>query len=185
MSENTHLLVYAFLWLSTPPSILKIFPFTAYSFLNLSNFFTREYIPQHPFSKAARPLLYYIEDPLLILSAHFDVAIIAQLLYEAKQSRSIFVLGFYVFIWELRVEHSDASRIARNKIFSILDSILINDHLPGRITNCWIYIKRKAELLRFLFKNAVEKDGVVILKTEIKGMKDIPKLDPSEYPQTE
>ncbi|KAH3667124.1 hypothetical protein OGAPHI_002773 [Ogataea philodendri] len=146
-SENTHLLVYSCLWLTTPTNMLKILPFAAYSLLNLTNYCIIEAFPKHPLSLAITPLVSYIEYPLLLFAAHVDLAVIGLLCKEAKNLGSLYVLIFYIFVWGLRVESSDASRLAVANLLKFLDKVFNEDVLPGSVYNLWVLARNKFTLI--------------------------------------
>ncbi|KAG7809249.1 hypothetical protein KL921_003246 [Ogataea angusta] len=146
-SENTHLLVYACLWLTTPTNMLKIFPFAAYSLLNLTNYCIIEAFPKHPLSLAITPLVTYIEYPLLLFAAHVDLAVIGLLCKEANNLGSLYVLIFYIFVWGLRVEYSDASRLAVSNLLRFLDKAFNEDVLPHAVHKTWVLARTKFTLM--------------------------------------
>ncbi len=140
-SENTYLFIYACLWACTHQSIIKISSFGIYSFLNLMNHIIFELFPEHSFSVCLAPLAKYIEGPLLIMSAHLDLLAIILLAKEAYAQKSLYCLIFYLFIWGLRVEYSDASRIAISNILVLINSLLFNNLMPQFVQKYWTEIR--------------------------------------------
>ncbi|ODV85462.1 hypothetical protein CANARDRAFT_7575 [[Candida] arabinofermentans NRRL YB-2248] len=140
-SENTHLLVYACLWLSAPSNVLKLVPFAIYSFMNTTSFFITDAFPTHPLIIAITPLAAYIETPLLIVSAHVDLLVIVLLFRQSCESRSFYAWIFYLFVWGLRVEYSDASRLAVSNILKVLDVVIMNTIFPSSLGRCWASVR--------------------------------------------
>lgn len=154
-SENTYLFIYACLWACTPPHIIKISSFGIYSFLNLMNYILFELFPDRQFSLCLAPLAKYIESPLLIMSAHLDLLALILLSKGAYAQKSFNSLIFYLFIWGLRVEYSEASRIAISNILALINSLLLNSIIPPAIQNSWIKVRDATREL-FSLNNAVK-----------------------------
>lgn len=153
-TENVQIIIFAFLWIVTKASIFKLIPFVIYSFLNVSCFLVFEAFPETQFSLSLAPFINYIKNPLLIFSALIDIFVIGLLLYEAFQNNSYYAFFLYVFIWCLRMDNSDASRIAIFNIIQLIDKLLKNKLVPFRVRHAWLCFKMKVlRLLSFSTKD--------------------------------
>lgn len=153
-TENVQLIISAFLWTFTRESFFKLVPFAIYSILNISCFLVFEAYPQAPFSEALAPLINFIKLPSLVFSAYVDIFIILLLLKEAYQNSSYYVFFLYTFIWGLKIDNSDASRIALFKIINIIDKGFNYKHVPKIVTFYWTVYK--AEIFKLLSVTANE-----------------------------
>lgn len=142
-TENAQLIISAILWSVTEESIFKLIPFVIYSILNISCFFVFDAYPNETFSVALAPFICYIKDPSLVFSAFNDVAVIGILLNESYYSNSYYAFFLYVFIWGLKVENSEASRIALYKIVQFFDTILTNSYVPLKLRLGWSHAKNQ------------------------------------------
>lgn len=142
-SEDTYLLIYAFLWACTPHNILKVLSFSIYSLLNLTDYLIFDAFFDYPFSKAFAPFVNYIEDPLMILSAHIDLAVIGLLFVESFQTHTFYPLVLYTFTWILRIQFSQTSRLAITNLLALLNYIILQPDIPDRIRNGWIRCRSK------------------------------------------
>lgn len=153
-TENVQIIIFAFLWIVTKASVFKLIPFVIYSLLNVSCFLVFEAFPETQFSISLAPFVNYIKNPLLIFSAFIDIFVIGLLFYEAFQSNSYYALFLYVFIWCLRMDNSEASRIAIFNIIQVIDKLFKNNLIPTKIKQTWICFKIKVlRLLSFSTKD--------------------------------
>lgn len=172
-TENVQLIICASLWTFTQESVMKLIPFFIYSILNLSCFFVFETYPEAPFSLALAPLICYIRNPFLVFSGLIDIAIIGVLVKEAIENNTYYSLFLYTFIWGLKMENSDASRLALYKCMELIDAILINHYIPEKVQNIWRQIKTQfCQLLSISTKSNSNTPEEV----EIKNGKDGQKL---------
>lgn len=140
-TENVQLIICASLWCFTKESVFKLFPFFTYSFLNIACFFVFEIYPEAPFSVALAPLICYIREPLLVSSGIVDIINIGILAFEAFHSKSVYSLFLYTFVWGLKIENSEASRIALYKFLNLFEILFINTYIPSQIQNKWNDLK--------------------------------------------
>lgn len=158
-TENVQLIISAFLWTVTNESFFKLVPFAIYSILNISCFLVFEAYPQAPFSVSLAPFISYIKNPCLVFSAFVDIFIIVLLLKESYSSNSYYVFFLYTFIWMLKMDNSEASRIAVYKIIKLLDSGFSHNFVPLKITQYWIYLKQRIfRLLSISFETGFRND---------------------------
>lgn len=146
-TENFHLLAFSLLWCSTNQNLFKLLPFTIYSVLNLSSFILNDLIPEYQISEALRPLMDYLENPLLILAAHIDGLVFGILIQECIEANSYYALVLYSLIWGLRVESSEASRCSLYTVLTIIDYFVYQDYSPEWLKNNWERIMRNITTL--------------------------------------
>ncbi|KAG0689617.1 hypothetical protein C6P40_004776 [Pichia californica] len=147
-TENVQLIISAFLWTVTEESFFKLVPFAIYATLNLSCFLVFEAYPQTQFSISLAPFISFIKNPCLIFSAFIDIFIIGLLFHESFKKNSYYVFFLYSFIWCLKMDNSEASRIALFKILKVVDIIFRNQMVPKKINQSWLCFRMK--ILRLL-----------------------------------
>ncbi|QPG73877.1 hypothetical protein FOA43_001192 [Brettanomyces nanus] len=102
-----------------------------------------EEYPTHSLSVSLAPFIQYIEGPLLITCAHFDLAVVPLLAKECYNRSTLYPLIFYLFIWGLRVEYSDASRIAISNLIILCNSVILHQAIPQTIQDRWVNTREK------------------------------------------
>ena len=156
-TENVQLIICSILWTATNESIFKLIPFAVYSILNVIFFFVFEAYPKSTFSVAVAPFICYIKDPSLVFSAFIDILIIGILLKESYTNRSYYAFFLYTFIWGLKIENSEASRIAITKMVETINPVLMNPYVPQKIQQFWCdFNSSLGQLLSISTATAVE-----------------------------
>lgn len=159
-TENVQLIISAFLWTVTNESFFKLVPFAIYSILNISCFLVFEAYPQSHFSVALAPFISYIKNPCLIFSAFVDIFIIGLLLNESYHNNSYYVFFLYTFVWGLKMDNSEASRIAVYKIMKVIDLGFNHKFVPYKITHYWVCFKQRIfRLLSISMKENLSVEG--------------------------
>ncbi|KAH3898688.1 uncharacterized protein SCDLUD_005011 [Saccharomycodes ludwigii] len=124
-TENFHLLINSLLFSSNVNncrSISKIQPFAIYSFLNITNFICYELFPDSPISEAFKPILTLLRGPLMKLNSFIDILNFGVILYQDTQYKTgYYIFIIYCFVWILRLEYNENSRVALNKLVSFID----------------------------------------------------------------
>lgn len=166
-TENVQLIISAFLWTVTNESFFKLVPFATYSILNISCFLVFEAYPQSPFSVSLAPFISYIKNPCLVFSAFIDIFIIGLLLDESYHNNSYYVFFLYTFIWGLKLDNSEASRIAVYKIIKVIDLGFNHTLVPDKITHYWVCFKQRIfRLLSISMKENFSVEGEIISDDE-------------------
>lgn len=145
-TENVQLIICACLWCFTQESIFKLFPFFTYSLLNVVCFFVFDTYPEAPLSVVLAPLIYYLREPMLVTAGIVDIFIIGILIKEGIRSKSVYSLFLYTFVWGLKIENSEASRIALNKFLNLAEKILFKIYVSSQIQYIWNYMKKQLSI---------------------------------------
>lgn len=161
-TENVHLIINAFLWTVTEKSVFKLLPFAIYSILNISYFFVFEVFPTSSFSIAFSPFVEYIKSPALILSAFFDIFVMFILIKESYFKNSYYALVCYTFIWALKMENSDACRVALFQIMRLFNCLIKQKYVPSKVKQFWFSLELEFCQLLSISNEEVSQNSEII-----------------------
>lgn len=130
-SENTLLLVIAWLHITSRPNALKLFSFAIFSYMNLISFVLHELISANAFTTALFPILSCIEPVLLGIACFADYCV--QFLYfrEYILDQSPLLYGLiFAYISFRRLEKSELARVSLYSLFDMTFVILVGVKTP-------------------------------------------------------
>lgn len=137
-SENTLLLMVAWLHLTSAPSALKIFNFALFLYMNLVTYVLHEVLPVNLFTTALIPVLTCVEPALLGTTCFADY--IVQVLYYREYYRGDTAILYGLIFSYITFKRLEKSALARASLFSMLSffrKTLIFLRMPGRVVNAF------------------------------------------------